>query len=187
MLGVSVAPVTTTLAQSVARPVVVVSVSNRVDSVSDEAEQQHAFTTPGHNADAPQSRVICMVHRRTRALIELGVTIPLLLVVLWIWKFLWDHEERWDAPIAVSPVSLAVGALSAMLRVWARDRNCAKIRTNWRRRVVAESVWQGWQRLVPRLSSDARTTRYNFAVGAVIGAVGYRLWYGLLHPLPSDE
>lgn len=128
-----------------------------------------------------------MVRRRIRAVIELGVATPLLLFVLWLWKFMWDNKEEWDDPIPVSPVGLILGALSGGLYIWGRDRNVAQIRTNLRRRAVAESVWQGWQRLVPRLSSDARTTQYNFAVGTVVGSVGYRIWYGLLHPLPGDE
>lgn len=122
-----------------------------------------------------------MFRRRTRALLELGVNMLALFAVTHIRKYIQDE------PTPVSPGEFATGVLTGATICWAHDHDVGKIRTSRRRRILAMLVWTGWQQLIRCLTPDPDTFQYNFGFGTLIGTVTYRLWYGLLHPLPGDD
>ena len=130
-----------------------------------------------------------MVQRRTRALAELAIGILLLPVLIRLWKFQFDHADEIDEaePYPVSPTALSVGAVSGITERWLSDYNVWNIRTNRWRRILLNFRWPVRNRLIQRYASDPDTFRYNYSIGTVIGIIGYRLWYGLLHPLPGED
>ncbi len=125
-----------------------------------------------------------MVQRRTRALVELVMAAIGLFVQLYLWKSLWDDVEEWDEPVHASVSGLIAGALYGSGYLWVHDRDVGNIRTN-RRRGLLISVCS--QRVRRRIFPRTKEFRSNFGVGTLIGTIGYRLWYGLFHPLPNGD
>ena len=67
---------------------------------------------------------------------------------------------------------------------WGYDRNLGAIRTNYWRRGLFTIVVSGLGlSVVPRSEAVWR----NLSIGGSIGRLGYRLWYGVLHPLPAPD
>lgn len=130
-----------------------------------------------------------MVQRRTRALAELVTKTILLLFGICLWKLQFDHADEMDEidPPSVSPTALTTGATSSAARHWLSDNDVFHIRTNRRRRALLFFYGIVQNRLVERYVSDYRSFQFNYSIGTVIGSIVYRLWYGLLHPLPGDE
>ena len=124
-----------------------------------------------------------MVRRRTRALVELLIAAVGLVVELLLWQRLLENVEEWDDPVHASLPVLAAGALYGGAQLWIRDRDVWGVRTNsYHGIVVAVCRWSIKRRSVP----DTREVSANFGIGKMIGMVGYRLWYGLLRPLPGS-
>ena len=77
------------------------------------------------------------------------------------------------------------GIIYAIGGCWARDSDLGDIRTNWKRRgllaVVLATVG------ITIGSRTSKSTFTDFALGDSIGKLCYRLWYGVLHPLPSAD
>ncbi len=66
---------------------------------------------------------------------------------------------------------------------WTHDRDYGKIRTNyWRRFATFVALVAVFLKLMISISDSERE---SLALGSAIGTVLYRLWYGVLHPLPS--
>lgn len=128
-----------------------------------------------------------MVKRRTRALIELGLSTLALFTTLYSWKYMWSNVEKWDKPIPASPIEITAGTLKQILFHWAYDHNVSSIRTKRRRGLLAGLLFTGCHIVAQRLARDSEVFEYNYNVGTLIGTVGYRLWYGLLHPLPGED
>ena len=128
-----------------------------------------------------------MVQRRIHALAELVISALLLLILVRIWKFQFDNADERREPHPVLPTALATGALSRAAGHWASDNDIAAIRTNWRRRTLFTVRWKIQNILIQRYASDPDASQYNHSIGTLIGTIGYRVWYGLLHPLPGEE
>jgi hypothetical protein len=128
-----------------------------------------------------------MVQRRTCALAELVISALLLPILVRIWKFQLDNAGERREPHPVLPIALATGALSRAAGHWASDTDIAGIRTNWRRRTLFTVRWKIRNILIQRYASDSDTFKYNYNTGTLIGTIGYRVWYGLLHPLPGEK
>jgi hypothetical protein len=130
-----------------------------------------------------------MVNRRTRALAELLISTLLLPALIRLWKFQFDHADEVGGaePHPVSPSALTTGAVSSAIGHWLSDQDIYGIRTNWRRRVLFTLRWKLQNTLIQRRASDPDVFQYNYSIGTVVGTIGYRLWYGLLHPLPGEE
>ena len=130
-----------------------------------------------------------MVQRRTRALAELAIDILLLPVLIRLWRFQFDHADEIDEaePYPVSPTALSVGAVSGIAERWLYDHNVWNIRTNRWRRILFNVRWPVRNHLIRRYASEPGMFRHNYSIGTVIGTIGYRLWYGLLHPLPGED
>lgn len=124
-----------------------------------------------------------MVQRRTRALVELvGSGLTLLVSIR-----LREYIETQDEPIPVSLSGVTVGMLSQGSRLWLWDNDVAGVRTNRGRRLLHQLAWSGWQLVVRRSVLDSRVAGYDFHLGRLIGTMVYRLWYGLLRPLPGSD
>lgn len=80
-----------------------------------------------------------------------------------------------------------MGAIGQIAQYWLKDNDYHQIRSNRRREFVASFCFIVWERVLRRRTSNPRAVRYNFGVGRTAGAVLYRLWYGLLHPLPGPN
>lgn len=130
-----------------------------------------------------------MVQRRTRALAELLTSALLLPIFIRMWKFQFDHaDEVYGAePHPVLPRALVAGAVSRAIGHWLSDHDVCGIRTNRRRRLLFTLRWKLQNTLIQRFASDPDAFQYNYSIGTPIGTIGYRLWYGLLHPLPGEE
>jgi hypothetical protein len=122
-----------------------------------------------------------MFRRRTRALFELGMSVVALFAVAHL------RRQMSDEPIPLSPGELATGALTGAILCYVHDCDVGNVRTSRRRRVLVSFVRIGLRRVVQRLFPDSDTFRQNFGFGELLGTTGYRLWYGLLHPLPGDD
>jgi hypothetical protein len=130
-----------------------------------------------------------MVKRRTRALAELVISTLLLPALTRLWKFQFDHADEMGGaePHPVSPSALTTGAVSSAIGHWLSDHDVCGIRTNWRRRLLFTLRWKLQNTLIQRWTSEPDAFQYNYSIGTVAGTIGYRLWYGLLHPLPGEE
>ena len=129
-----------------------------------------------------------MVQRRTRALVELVMCALLLPITVCAWKFQFDHADEVDAePHAVSPAALITGAIGGVTGHWLSDHDVFHIRTSRRRRALFSFHRIVRSRLVKRYASEPSAFRYNYTVGELIGIIGYRIWYGLLHSLPGED
>jgi hypothetical protein len=125
-----------------------------------------------------------MVERRTRALAELAIAVVTLLYSLFLRKYLREAAEEESGPQPLSSGGLAAGALSQGIYLWAYDRDVGHVRTNRRRGLLV-----GACRLLVRRRVLPRTESFRVSVrlGEMVGTVVYRLWYGLLRPLPGRD
>lgn len=68
---------------------------------------------------------------------------------------------------------------------WTRDRNYWKIRTSyWRRFATFVALVAVFLKLMISITDSERE---SLVLGSSIGTVLYRLWYGVLYPLPSTN
>src|SRR5699024_6513766 len=106
-----------------------------------------------------------------------------------LWKLQFDHSDEIDRaePQPVLPAALAIGAMSRAVGCWLFDHDVWSIRTNWRRRLLFTFRWSVQKRFIQRYTSKPDALQYNFSIGTAVGTIGYRLWYGLLHPLPGED
>ena len=88
-----------------------------------------------------------------------------------------DESSRLDIPY------FGLSFTSQVVRGRAHDRDYEKIRTNrWRRFSISVVP----SALVLKLTNSITETEHeSFALGSAVGTVLYRLWYGVLSPLPS--
>ncbi len=119
-----------------------------------------------------------MVSRRTRA--RIAFLTELLSIPLQVYQ--WRHATETTKSIAVVPRWLVVGGLLQAILCWAYDHDHGGFRTKWWRRVsLAIGVGIGGFRVLPRAEAVWR----NLSIGGSLGRIGYRLWYGVLRPLPD--
>jgi hypothetical protein len=128
-----------------------------------------------------------MVSRRTRARISfVGSVAGLILTVFVLRRFSGEGRNSFS----VYPGWLALGSVSRVAYCRAYDRDLGGIRTSrWRRVSVAAVrflLGLGFA-LAIRESSESSSIRQNVSLGEKVGRTGYRLWYGVLRPLPDTD
>jgi hypothetical protein len=120
-----------------------------------------------------------MFSRRTRARIVFLVDILLLPVHMYQWR---AAEERNSDLFVPRWLFAGVGFQVAYSRAY--DQDLGSIRTKRWRRFFLGIPWAIlYRQLVPR----SEAIRRNFSTGESIGRTGYRLWFGVLHPLPDTD
>lgn len=125
-----------------------------------------------------------MLSRRTRALIEFGVSVLGLYIQIRLWKRLLDDIDDWDEPTRPSVSGLAAGALWEVGWLWLRDHDVGSIRTNPYRGILVGICRQAVNR---RLFPQTKAFKNNVGIGKTAGRAGYRLWYGVIRPLPGTD
>ncbi|EMA38558.1 hypothetical protein [Halococcus hamelinensis] len=130
-----------------------------------------------------------MVRRRVKAIFELVLGVFVLRFVLRTRKFVAEHADEIDedGPAPLSPKGVAIGAAMSLVTTWLSDRDVLEVRTNRRRRILFELVRGGQSRVFSRFASTSESFEVSYGLGSVCGLVVYRLWYGLLNPLPGPE
>lgn len=118
-----------------------------------------------------------MVSRRTRARLELLGNISSLVALV----FLYNRSSDTDPP---SPRWLLVGAISMLPYSWAVDRDWRHTRSSYRQRALSAVGWTVIQQV---LLPDEESAKHGFSIGMLAGSIVYRLWYGLLRPLPGTN
>jgi hypothetical protein len=120
-----------------------------------------------------------MVSRRTWArLIFLG---EMLSVPLQVYQLCRPPDED-GASISLLPRWLIAGGVVQAAYCWAYDRDLGAIRTKRLRRYLLAVVVGG---LGLRTLPQSEAMWRNISIGSSIGRLGYRLWYGVLRPLPA--
>lgn len=127
-----------------------------------------------------------MVSRRTRARLELVVSVVTLGVEIWRRRFLRRHGEDGDLT-PLSPSGVAAGALSRVVHLSLYDRDVWRIRTSRRRGFLFGLGAFALARALRRRRSDPEAFDHGRLVETGVGTVCYRLWYGLLRPLPGSD
>jgi len=118
-----------------------------------------------------------LLTRRTRARISfLGATASLV-------QQAYQRSNRTDdEPIPLAPRWLLVGAVYQLAYCWVFDHDVGTLRTSlWRRAlfiVVTVAIVFLWFGRSP-------TVLQNISMGGSLARIGYRLWYGVLYPLPG--
>lgn len=119
---------------------------------------------------------------RRRAVAEFLTSVVGLMFQAYVLKHL-NRRDDYDGPPKVSPKGLVAGTLYEFGYHAARDRDVGRIRTN-KYRGFALGICSGLAQR--RLISDEEF-RYGFDTGGLVGTVLYRLWYGVLRPVPGGE
>lgn len=124
-----------------------------------------------------------MFSRRTKARL---VFLSNVLLSPIMYRFIrWYRATSDGESTSMVPRWFAAGMGYQAAYYWAYDHDFGAIRTSrWRR-----TLFSGVQStLMSRLFSQSEGGRLSFLLGTNVGAIGYRLWYGVLRPLPgSDE
>ena len=115
---------------------------------------------------------------------QLAAAVIGLFVQAYLWRQLLDDMEGWDEPTYPSVYGLAAGALYRSADLWIHDRDVGRIRTNPYRGILFGICKTGFER---RLCPQDEEFQDDFSIGGTAGMVGYRLWFGLLRPLPGPN
>lgn len=97
-----------------------------------------------------------------------------------------SHDDNESIPLV--PRWLVVGIGYRIAYNWAYDHDYGSIRTSLRRRAllsVPELIFG--LLLASRKLPRSKAVLRNFSTGVYIGRISYRLWYGILHPLPGAD
>ena len=122
-----------------------------------------------------------MFSRRTWARIEFLAELFLLCRILREFRSASADSED---PIQVVPLWLIAGAIDQAFYAWLYDRDAGSIRTKpWRRGVPVQVVLF----LAVRRASRSKSATESFSVGASLGRIAYRFWYGVVNPVPGDD
>ena len=130
-----------------------------------------------------------MVRRRIKAVFEFGLCVFGLWAVLFLRKITADlpEDEEIEPNQPLSPGVLALGTGTSVLAGLLSDHDVCGIRTSRRRRFLFTFLWSGKDRVLARFASNPDAFRESLAIGETAGLVVYRLWYGILHPLPGPD
>ena len=130
-----------------------------------------------------------MVRRRIKAIFEFALGVFVLRFVLRTRKSLAEYADEVDedGPVPLSPSGIAIGAVMSLVTTWLSDLDVLAVRTNRRRRILFELVRSGQGGVFARFTSTPESFEVSYGLGSVCGLVVYRLWFGLLHPLPGPE
>lgn len=122
-----------------------------------------------------------MISRRTRARLSVLVESCVFPIYRSRTRRLTDDDGE-PIPLVLRWLLAVVGF--RVLYSWAYDRDLGAIRTKrWRTVLSAAFCGQLACVALPRSPAPAR----SFSIGASVGRIGYRLWFGVLHPLPDPD
>lgn len=119
---------------------------------------------------------------RQRAVGEFLISVAALSIQLYSWKSLKQHDE-YDDPPALSVKGMVVGTVYQLIYHSAYDRDYGHIRSN-KHRALTFGISSG---LIQRRIFPDKDTQLSFSSGGLIGTILYRLWYGILHPVPGEN
>ena len=126
-----------------------------------------------------------MFSRRTRARIDFVTSVLSLLFGVFV-----RRRFAADRSSSVRPSWLLAGSGYELLSCWSYDNDVRGTRTNRLRRALlgmGKFLFGLGLTLGIRSFSDSSTARQDFSLGRNVGHVGYRLWYGVLRPLPGAD
>ena len=90
-----------------------------------------------------------------------------------------NNEET----VQFAPRYFVLGFIYQIVRGWTYDRDYGNNRTNrWRRFLIPVAIFPLLLKLLDLISESERE---SLVLGAAVGAILYRLWYGVLNPLPD--
>jgi hypothetical protein len=93
-----------------------------------------------------------------------------------------------DESVSLAPQWLVIGMGYRIAYNWAYDHNLGGIRTSlWRRVFLLVPQFILGFLLNFRESTQSKTVQRNVSTGICIARIGYRLWYGVLRPLPGPN
>lgn len=119
---------------------------------------------------------------RRRAIAEFLVSAVALFIQAYSWKRLKQRGDS-DDPPTPSSTGVVAGAFYQIAFYWAYDRDIGHIRTN-KYRALLYGICAG---VVRHRVFKSKEFQYSFSSGGLVGTVLYRLWYGVLHPVPGFE
>jgi len=96
--------------------------------------------------------------------------------------------NRQDTPASVDTVQprwVLLGGLWSVAFRRCCDHNVWSLRSSKLRRILVRQGFSGYW-ILRDPTGDKRRSTGSFALGSFVGAVGYRLWYGVLNP-PLNE
>lgn len=94
-----------------------------------------------------------------------------------------------DAPVSVDTIQprwVLLGGVWAVAFRRCCDRNVWSLRSSKLRRILVRQGFSGYW-ILRDPPGDKRQSTAGFTLGSLVGAVGYRLWYGVLTPPLDDE
>lgn len=93
------------------------------------------------------------------------------------------QRDDYDDPPAISAEGFVTGILYQLAFHSGYDRDVGQIRTN-KYRGLAYGIFSV---AIQRWLFPDQEFRYSFNSGGLVGTILYRLWYGVLHPVPSTD
>lgn len=119
-----------------------------------------------------------MVSRRTLARVDF--VLELLLVSHRVRKL---RTRSGAESHGIAPGWFLVGAVTQVAYTWGHDHDIGAMGTNRLRRALVVAIWVVvTSRLFPRPADYWD----SYALGGSLGQLCYRLWYGVLRPVPGD-
>ena len=123
-----------------------------------------------------------MFSRRTKARLAFLSNVLLLPIM---YRFIrWRRAVGDDESLSLIPHWFVAGVGYQTAYYWAYDHDFGAIRTSRWRRAVFSGVQSTF---MSKLFSQSEGSRLSFSIGGNVGAIGYRLWYGVLRPLPGPD
>lgn len=91
-----------------------------------------------------------------------------------------QHDEIPD-PSPLSIRQAVSGALSAVASTYIKDHDVGGVRRSRKRFVL---FMLGWNLIVRKLDSE---TSWSFGFGGAVGLLAYRIWFGIIRPIPEPR
>lgn len=95
-----------------------------------------------------------------------------------------EMDDNASEPDPFSVRRAVLGALSAIGITYIDDRDIAGVRSRFGRRIGFSF---GWTALQQRLGSNDPAGSWSFALGHVVGRIAYRIWFGIVRPIPEHR
>ena len=95
---------------------------------------------------------------------------------------MWDNKE--DELSRLNLRYLLLGIIQQLVASWVHDRDYWRLRTNYWRRLY--TFVGGVLLFLKFLDSLTGVERESLSLGIAVGGALYRLWYGVLYPLPNS-
>ncbi len=128
-----------------------------------------------------------MISRRTWARVVFVSNVLVLPLRVYQWRRSNDEDGQ---SVSLVPRWLVAGFAYRVGYYWAHDRDIGDIRTNLRHRALSSLfrlLLGVGLTLGLRTSSRSESLWYSLSTGESAGQIVYRLWYGVLRPLPGTD